>query len=223
MKDVYLFFHSNSFPDFLSPDVVYTWVVMIIVLGLAKLATSNMSEVPRGAQNVFETIVDFLQGAVTNSMGERGNYFLPLIAGFGFFIFTSNLIGLIPGFHSPTSNLNTTASLAILVFCLTHYYGVKTQGAWNYAKHFAGPIPAMAPLMVPIEIIGHLTRPVSLSLRLFGNIKGKDIVMIVLLMLVPYFVPMLVMGLGLLVAIIQTVVFCLLAMIYIGSAMEDAH
>ncbi|ADU65500.1 ATP synthase F0, A subunit [Desulfurispirillum indicum S5] len=222
MKE-YLLLHSEAFPAWLSKDVVYTWAVMVIVLGLSWLATRKMAEVPRGIQNVFETVIELLQGAVRSSMGARGDYFLPLIAGFAFYIFTSNIVGLLPGFHPPTAGLNTTASLAIIVFVLTHYYGVKTQGAWNYIKHFAGPIPAMAPLMFPIEIVGHLTRPVSLSLRLFGNMMGKEKVLLVLLMLVPFFIPMIIMGLGVLVAVIQTVVFCLLAMIYIGSAMEDAH
>lgn len=219
----YLLFHSASFPEWLSADVIYTWITMALVLLAAKMAASKIQEVPRGAQNVFEFALEFIRDAIVSNMGRKGLPFMPLITGYAFFILFSNLMGLLPGFHAPTAGLNTTVALAIIVFLLTHYHGVKAQGFGHYIKHFAGPVPAMAPLMFPIEIVSHLTRPVSLSLRLFGNIQGHDIVLLVMLKLAAFLVPVIVMGQGIFVAFIQTIVFCLLTMVYIGSAMEEAE
>ncbi|WP_027389904.1 F0F1 ATP synthase subunit A [Chrysiogenes arsenatis] len=217
----YFFLNGNG--TWLTPDVIYSWIAMAIILIAGKMATSRIQEVPRGMQNFFEAIVEFIRNAVVGNMGHHGHHFVPLISAFAFYILTCNLLGLIPGFHSPTAGINTTASLAIIVFVLTHVYGVKTQGVVNYIKHFAGPVPWIAPLMMPIEIVGHLTRPVSLTLRLFGNIQGHEIVLIVIMSLVAYLVPAVIMGMGIFVSLIQTVVFCLLTMVYLTSAMEDAH
>ena len=148
--------------------------------------------------------------------------FFPLIATIGLFILFSNLLGLIPGFESPTANLNTNLSMALVVFVLTHIMGVKIHG-WKYVKQFIGPNPWLAPLIFPIEIVGHLARPVSLTFRLFGNIEGGHIVLAVILLLVPLLVPLPILVLKLLICFIQTLVFMLLSMMYIAGAMEAAH
>jgi F-type H+-transporting ATPase subunit a len=155
-------------------------------------------------------------------MGEKGKPYFPLIATLAFFIFIANMLGLIPGFMPPTANLNTTAACAVIVFVLTHIIGLKEHGV-GYIKHFMGPVWWLAPLIFPIEIVGHLSRPVSLSMRLFGNMTGHELVVMILIFLVPFAVPVLMSIMGLLVAFIQAFVFALLSMIYLSGALEEAH
>ncbi len=202
--------------------VTYTWLVMAILIALAFLATRAVSIVPTGLQNLMEVVVTGIEGLLDETMGEEGKAYFPLIATFALFILVSNLIALIPGFYPPTANLNTNAALALTVFVMTHAVGFKKHGG-SYLKHFMGPIWWLAPLIFVIEIIGHLARPLSLTLRLFGNMWGHEIVLMIFLMLVPLFLPIPMMFMGLLVAFIQTFVFTLLAMIYIAGALEEAH
>jgi F-type H+-transporting ATPase subunit a len=155
-------------------------------------------------------------------MGHHGLRFFPLIATIGFFILFSNLIGLVPGFDSPTGSLNTTIAMALVVFFLTHIVGVQMQGM-KYFKQFLGPVWWLIPLMMPIEIISHLSRPLSLSVRLFGNISGGHIVVAVIFVLVPLLIPLPILILKILISIIQTLVFMLLSMMYIAGAMEEHH
>ena len=155
-------------------------------------------------------------------MGPEGRPFFPLIATLGLYILTSNLLGLIPGFESPTSNLNTTVSMALVVFVMTHVVGIRIHG-FKYVKHFLGPIWWLTPLMLVIELISHLARIISLSVRLFGNIMGEDKVLAVVVLLVPFLVPLPVFVLMIFTSFIQTIVFMLLAMMYIAGAMAEAH
>ncbi len=202
--------------------VTYTWLVMAILIALAFLATRATSLVPTGLQNLMEVIITGIEGLLEETMGEEGKAYFPLIATFALFILVSNLIALIPGFYPPTANLNTNAALAVTVFVMTHVVGFRKHGG-SYLKHFMGPIWWLAPLIFIIEIIGHLARPLSLTLRLFGNMWGHEIVLMIFLMLVPLFLPIPMMFMGVLVAFIQTFVFTLLAMIYIAGALEEAH
>ncbi len=207
---------------YVEAHVMYTWVVMAMLALFSYLATRRLSLQPGGFQNVMEVIVGAFDSLLTDTMGHAGKKFFPLIATLGLFILTSNLLGIIPGFESPTANLNTTVSMAVVVFFLTHIVGVKMHGA-KYIKQFMGPVWWLTPLMMPIEIISHLSRPLSLSVRLFGNIMGEDIVLAVVLLLVPLIVPLPVFVLMIFTSIIQTLVFMLLAMMYIAGAMEEAH
>ena len=202
--------------------VTYTWFVMLVLILAAFLASRSISMVPSGMQNLMESIISGVDGLIEETMGEEGKAFFPLIATFALFILVSNLIALIPGFYPPTANLNTNAALALIVFAMTHVVGFKKHGV-AYLKHFMGPIIWLAPLMFIIEIIGHLARPLSLTLRLFGNMYGHEIVLMIFLALVPLFLPIPMMLMGVLVAFIQTFVFTLLAMIYIAGALEEAH
>lgn len=202
--------------------VTYTWLVMLILIVVAFLASKTISLVPTGAQNLMEVVVTGVEGLIEETMGKEGKAFFPLIATFALFILVSNLIALIPGFYPPTANLNTNAALALIVFFMTHIIGFKKHGP-AYLKHFTGPILWLAPLMFVIEIIGHLARPLSLTLRLFGNMYGHEIVLMVFFALVPFLLPIPMMLMGVLVAFIQTFVFTLLAMIYIAGALEEAH
>ncbi|MCK4690873.1 MAG: F0F1 ATP synthase subunit A [Desulfuromonadales bacterium] len=206
----------------LGEHVTYTWLVMVILTLVAFLATRGATIVPTGLQNLMEVVVTGIEGLLEETMGEEGKAYFPLIATFALFILVSNLLALIPGFYPPTANLNTNAALALTVFVMTHAIGFKKHGG-AYVKHFMGPIWWLAPLIFVIEIIGHLARPLSLTLRLFGNMWGHEIVLMIFLMLVPLFLPIPMMLMGILVAFIQTFVFTLLAMIYIAGALEEAH
>jgi F-type H+-transporting ATPase subunit a len=202
--------------------VTYTWFVMAVLILVAFLASRSISMVPSGVQNLMEAVVTGIEGLIEETMGEEGKAYFPLIATFALFILVCNLIGLVPGFYPPTANLNTNAALALIVFFLTHVVGFRKHGI-GYLKHFMGPIIWLAPLMFIIEIIGHLARPLSLTLRLFGNMYGHEIVLMIFLALVPLFLPIPMMLMGVLIAFIQTFVFTLLAMIYVAGALEDSH
>jgi len=205
------------------PHVAYSWVVMLILIGLGLMASRSISLVPKGAQNVLEPVISGLEEFMVEITGEEGRAFFPFIATIFLYIALCNLLGLLPGFLSPTANINTPLSLALLTFLYTHYLGVKYHGA-KYIKHFLGPIPALAPLFFPIEIIGHFARVLSLSLRLFGNIFGKETIIGILFGLAGlYLAPLPILFLGILVSIIQALVFMLLAIAYFTGAMEDVH
>jgi F-type H+-transporting ATPase subunit a len=207
---------------FVPAHVVYSWFIMAALAILSFLATRRLDIYTHKLQNVMEAALGGIDGFLTDTMGHEGRRFFPLVATLGLYILTSNLLGLVPGFESPTSNINTTASMAIVVFCMTHIIGFRMHGV-KYLKHFMGPIWWLSPLMIVIELIGHLARPLSLTMRLFGNIKGEDIVLAVVLFLVPALVPLPVFFLMIFTSLIQTVVFMLLTMMYIAGAMEEAH
>jgi F-type H+-transporting ATPase subunit a len=218
--------HSLSFLQLLFPSIptyiTYSWFVMALLAFFSFLATRRLQMTPGAFQNTMEVFVGAIDKLLIDTMGEHGKRFFPLIATLGFFILTSNLIGLIPGLESPTSNLNTTVAMALVVFFLTHIVGVQIQGM-KYFKQFMGPVWWLTPLMLPIELISHISRPVSLSMRLFGNIEGGHIVLLVLFFLVPILVPLPIIILKLLISVIQTLVFMLLSMMYIAGAMEEHH
>jgi len=218
--------HALSFLHLAFPGVpthlLYTWLVMIFLILLSILAKRHLHINPGQIQNVMEVIVDGMHKLLIDTMGPAGLKFFPLIATIGLFILVSNLLGLVPGFESPTANLNTNVSMALIVFALTHIMGVRIHGI-KYLKQFVGPSPWLAPLMIPIEIVGHLARPVSLTFRLFGNMEGGHLVLAVILILVPFLVPLPIMALKVLICFIQTLVFMLLSMMYIAGAMEGGH
>jgi F-type H+-transporting ATPase subunit a len=171
-------------------------------------------------RNFFEYTAESVYGMVEGALGEHNaEKFFPLIGALWIFILFGNLIALIPGFVSPNDTLKTNVGLAVLVFLLTHYYGVKEHGL-AYFKHFLGPSLPLAPLMLPIELISHLARPMSLSLRLMGNMLADHKVVFAFFTMVPLIVPLPFMLLGLLVCLIQAIVFCTLTMVYIGMAVE---
>jgi F-type H+-transporting ATPase subunit a len=217
-----LFFETHWLHEHHLVVVCYTWFVMAMLALFSFLATRRLSILPGGFQNVMEVIVEGFDNLLTETMGPEGRPFFPLIATLGLYILTSNLLGLIPGFESPTANLNTTASMALVVFVMTHVVGIRMHG-FKYVKHFLGPIWWLAPLMLVLELISHFARIISLSVRLFGNIMGEDKVLAVVVLLVPFLVPLPVFVLMIFTSFIQTIVFMLLAMMYIAGAMAEAH
>lgn len=202
--------------------VFMTALVVILTFVFGVMVSKMKSEVPGRSQSVFEMLVGGIEKMALDVMGEEGRPYIPLIFAIGLYVFFGNVMGLIPGFISPTSNLNTTAAPALIVFFTYHYIGIKKHGA-HYIHHFMGPVAWLAPLMIIIELIGHLSRPLSLSMRLFGNIFGEDLVIAILFLLVPFLVPLPMYFLGLFTSVLQSYVFMILTMIYISGAIEEAH
>lgn len=186
---------------------------------LRRSADGGLLPPPRfGLRNFFEMMADMVYGLMEGVMGPKdARRYLPLIGSLFLFILFSNLLGLIPGFLPPTDTLKTNLALAALVFVLTHVYGVRAHGA-KYFKHFLGPWLPLAWLMLPIEIISHIARPVSLSMRLLGNITADHKVGAVFFALIPFLVPVPFLLMGVFVSLVQAVVFSLLSTIYISTA-----
>lgn len=219
MKESPLLIHIPNVPE----QVTYAWVAMAVLIGLAFAVRLTLKKTaPTGAQNVMEVIMSGLENFIEEIMGPEGKHYFPLIASLFLFILVCNFLGLIPGFDSPTANLNTTLALALVSFTATHYIGVRRHG-FGYIKHFFGPLWALAPFMFIIEGISHLARVLSLSFRLFGNMIAKHKLLIVLFFLFPYLLQVPILGLGVLVAFIQAGVFTLLTMLYLAGSIEEAH
>ena len=212
---------ANPVPDYLVMVIVVA-LLLIVVLGRA---SRRLSLIPSKRQSLLEFIVQSFEGQLVEIIGEEGRKFLPMIATVGLFVFSANMIGLVPGFMSPTSKLNVTAGCALTVFVYYHWQGMKAQGVFRYLKHFAGPIPALAPLLLPIELISHFSRPVSLSLRLFGNIFAEELLIVIISSIVPFVLPLPFMAVAIFTSVIQAFVFVLLACIYIAGAVahEEEH
>ncbi len=208
--------HATGLPGYL----IFTWFMMLVIIVLALIARSSLKLMPTGFQNVVEAVVYGLYNFVEEILGEdEAKKHFPLIATLGIFIFFANIVELVPGFIPPTSSWNTTISMAIIVFIYYQYLGIKKHG-FRYVKHFLGPVWWLTPLMLPVEIVGHFARILSLSVRLFGNIGGDDILLAVLFFLAPWLIPLPVMALVLLAAVIQSFIFPLLSTLYIADALS---
>jgi len=205
------------------PHVIYSWLIMIILILLGIIATKGISIIPTKGQNVFELVIGGIEEFTVDVAGEEVRRFFPVLATVFIYIFVCNLSGLIPGFYPPTAAVNTTLSCALVVVPLTHIIGVMFHGP-KYIKHFLGPIWWMAPIIFPIELIGHLARILSLSIRLFGNMAGHELVLAILFLLAgAFFAPLPIMALGIFVSLVQAFVFFLLSTMYFSGAMEHAH
>jgi len=190
-----------------------------LALLLVRFAMSNLQLVPKGTQNLMEAYLGGVLQMGTDVMGkENARKYLPLIATIGLFVGIANLIGVIPGFEAPTAFLEMPLTLALVVFVYYNYVGIKEQGVIKYFKHFMGPVWWLYWLMFPIEIVSHFSRLVSLSFRLFGNVKGDDMFLMVILMLAPWLLPMIPFALLTFMALLQAFIFMMLTTVYIGSA-----
>jgi F-type H+-transporting ATPase subunit a len=213
----------SRLPSHVANSILLSVVLVIIVLlGYSQLKKTEDDVVPAAKmtfRNFVEILVETIYNFVEENMGRRTADFLPIIGTLALFILFNNLSGLIPGFLPATQNVNTTFACSLTVFVLTHYYGLKEHGI-KYLKHFAGPVWWLAWLMIPIEVISHFARPLSLGLRLFGNMMGDHLVVGLFASLIPLFLPVPIMFLGLFVALVQTFVFTLLSMVYFNGAIE---
>ena len=203
--------------------IIMTVGALIVVPAIFLIFARKPSLIPTPVQNLFEMYIEFVDNMIKEQMGKEGRKFFPLIAGLGLFIFFGNLMGMIPGLESYTANMNTTLGLAILVFIIYNFVGIKKHG-FGYIKHFMGPIPAAAPVFFIIEILSHISRPVTLALRLFANMTGGELMTVVLIFLVPLLVPLPIMLIHLIAVFLQTYVFMILTTVYIaGALVEEAH
>ena len=199
--------------------IVHSLIAMFIAVVVAKLATKNLQTVPSGCQNVMESFINGIIHVGSDVIGkEKARQYLPLTGTLALFILIANLIGIIPGFESPTDNVNLTLSLAVLVFVYYHFEGIRKNGLIHYIGHFSGPVKWLAPLMFPVEIISHFSRIISLAFRLMGNIKGDDLFLAVLLMLAPWIVPLPAFALLTFSAFLQAFIFMILTYVYIAGA-----
>ncbi|MDD6181378.1 MAG: F0F1 ATP synthase subunit A [Desulfovibrionaceae bacterium] len=199
--------------------VFYSWVCMAILFTVAYFLRKRLTLVPGKLQNFFEALIGTIEDFVCTTMGEVGRKFVPLLAGMFIYIFSMNLMGLIPGFDAPTANLNTTVCMAVFVLLLYNAVGIM-RWKFHYVHHFTGPSKWLIPLMFPLEVVSHLSRPVSLSLRLFGNIRGEEIVMILFFVMAPILGTIPIYALFLLGKTMQAFVFFMLTMVYIKGAIE---
>jgi F-type H+-transporting ATPase subunit a len=213
----YIWRHAFGFdvPD----HVVMALLVLVISSIIFPLASRRISkDNPGGFQHFLELIVGGLRDLLRDIVGPHSERFIYIIGAFAVFIFMSNIFGLFFFLQPPTGNVNTTFALSITAFLYYNWVGIRTQGAGHYLAHFAGPIWWLAPLMFPIEVIGHLARILSLGMRLFGNIFGEHTATGIFMGMLPFVLPWPMMGLGIFGAFLQTFVFIMLTMVYIGGA-----
>ncbi|HHY98405.1 MAG TPA: F0F1 ATP synthase subunit A [Firmicutes bacterium] len=198
--------------------VIMTWVVMAILIIMAWLATRKMRLIPSGFQNLLEWAVESLQALIRDNMGAAAAVCFPVLATLFLFILFANLIGLVPGLSSPTSDINVTIGLAVAVLGLTVYAGTKTKGLKKYLLSFIKPNP----LFLPLNILEMFTRTLTLAFRLFGNIFAGDVLIVILGRLVMFFVPMLGQAFHVFVSILQAYLFFMLATAYIAVSLEES-
>jgi F-type H+-transporting ATPase subunit a len=214
-------------PEVIPPYLVMTMLIVLVVTVVCAIMKSRLSvEHPGKFQILLEDGVMAVVGLLEEWIGPDGRRYLPLIATLGLFILLGNYAGLVPGLMAPTSNINVTVGCAITTWVFYHYQGFRKQGVVNYLKHFAVPPGApvwMAPLMLVIEAISHASRLLSLSLRLFGNIFGEELVIVILGSIIPFIVPLPMMFLGLITGGLQAFIFVLLSIIYLQAAVAVEH
>jgi F-type H+-transporting ATPase subunit a len=226
------FFHGPA-------GVQHVYAALFVLYLIAMIAVITDTSIRAAGKNLLPaerlTVVTFVELVVgtayrmmSDIMGAKAaRHFLPLIGTCAFFILLSNLVGLVPGFLPATDNFNTTIVLGLVIFVVTHIYGLKENG-WLHIKHFFGPIWWLAPLMVVIELISHIARPLSLAIRLMANMMADHMVLTIFCGLLPAVlfwvpIPLPMYLLGTLVAVVQTLVFCLLSTVYIAMAIEHAE
>lgn len=200
----------------INATIAFTWVVMILLVGGSWLITRKLTieaEIPRW-QNLLEVVVTAIRDQISDVSGQDASRYLSFIGTLFLYILCSNLLELIPGFVAPTGSLSTTTALAISVFVAVPLFGIANDGIGAYLKQYIKPTP----LMLPFNIIGELTRTISLAVRLYGNIMSGTVIVGILLSLTPFFFPLVMQLLGLITGTVQAYIFAMLAMVYIASA-----
>ena len=211
-------------PEHLIPDhVVMSIIVMTFLILFFGISSRKLKLIPSKFQGLLELIIQFFENLLVDIVGKEGKKYVPLVGTVGLFILFCNILGHAPGLMSPTSKLNVTVGCALVVFVYYHWQGIKSQGLFKYLKHFTGPIPLIAPLLLPIEIISHFSRPLSLSIRLFGNIFAEELLIVIIASIIPFILPLPFMAVAIFTAIIQAFVFVLLSCIYIGGAVAHSE
>jgi F-type H+-transporting ATPase subunit a len=205
--------------------VMETIVVLALIVIFAILRTRYSVESPGRLQQAFELFVEFVNEQLESNIGHDGHKYLGIVGTLAVFLIACNLLGLIPGLMSPTSNVNVPAGCAVVVFLYYQFQGFRKQGLVNYVKHFMGPVWWLAPLMLPIELISHFARPATLTIRLFANIMAEELVIAIFFGLFPLIVPLPFMAFAIFGGLLQAFIFCTLTMVYLGGAVatEEHH
>jgi F-type H+-transporting ATPase subunit a len=211
---------KEPWADFMVMQVL---VALLIVALLVVLRRNLSVDKPGVLQHIFEVIYEFIGGQAEDQIGHDSRRHMLIFMTLFIFILVGNLIGVIPGFVSPTQSHYVTAGCALLAFVYYNIAGIRKNGFWRYSKHFLGPMPILAPLMLPIEIVSHMARPLSLTIRLFANMYAGEKVTIAFLTLTYLVIPSVFMGLHVFVALLQAYIFVLLTMIYVAGAVAEEH
>ena len=201
--------------------LVMTWITMAIVILIAVLATRSLKMVPSGWQNVVEMVITGLHSQIDVTMGKRGRMLAPLIITLFLFLLISNWLGLVPTMASPTNDLNTTLGLALLIIVMVHFLGLYFKGG-HYIAHFFQPVP----VFVIINAIEEVAKPITLAFRLFGNILAGEILIIILLKLMPIWMPIpsvIWLAFSIFIGGVQAFIFTMLSMAYLSNAVKDEH
>jgi len=210
---------SQPIPNYVAMQVL---VVLLLVL-LFLIVRSRLSvEKPGGLQHLMEMLYGFVGDSCHEIIGHDHERYVPYVATLGLFIISCNLLGLFPFFETPTGVPSVPLGCALVAWFYYHYHGIRTNGA-GYIKHFMGPVLWLAPLMFVIEICSHLARILSLTVRLYANMFAGDMVTLVFFSMIPIVLPIPFMLLHLLVAVVQTFIFMLLTMVYLGEAVAHEH
>jgi F-type H+-transporting ATPase subunit a len=198
-------------------SVLTTWGIMLVTVVLAWLATRRLDMLPGPLQAMVEGIVSALEEAVLAVAPEHGRQIMPFVGTLWLFLIVANLIGLIPGLHSPTRDLSVTSALAVLVFFSVHWFGIKTWGLKQYLRHYLAP----SPILLPFHIISELTRTLALAIRLFGNIMSLEMTAMLILLVAGFLMPIPILMLHIVEALVQAYVFGMLALIYLAGAIQS--
>jgi len=204
-------------PVQLTNTVITTWVVMAIIGILAWLATRRLQITPDRPQTMVEAIVSTIEESIRDIAPQHVDQILPFIGSLWIFIVLANLIGLIPGMHSPTRDLSATAAIAFLVFISVHWYGIRIQGLKNYLLHYLKP----SPLLLPFNLISEVTRTIALAVRLFGNMMSLEMVALLVLLVAGFLVPVPILMLHIVEALVQAYIFGMLALIYVAGSLQS--
>lgn len=205
----------------INATIAYTWLVMLLLSIGSWLISRRLSSHPDISylQNLLEVLVTAVRDQIEDITRQRSDQYLAFIGTLFLFIITSNLLAIVPGYYPPTGSLSTTAALAICVFIAVPLFGISNEGLLNYLRHYIRP----SLLMLPFNLIGELSRVISLAVRLYGNIMSGTVIVGILLSLMPFFFPVVIQLLGLITGVIQAYIFAVLAIVYIASASSSAH
>lgn len=198
-------------------SVITTWIIIISLMIFSWLATRKLTVKPNGFQSLLEGIIVMMQNAIEAVLPTHATLVFPFVATLWVFIFFANIIGVVPGLHSPTADLSVTTALAILVFLSTHWFGIKAEGFKNYLHHYITP----SPLILPFHIISEITRTLALAVRLFGNMMSLELAILIMLMVAGFLMPVPILMLHIIEACLQTYIFGMLALIYIAGGIQS--
>jgi len=210
-------FTFNLGPVVIGLSLLTTWGIMLVISLIAWLSTRHLEVLPGALQTVVESIIEAIDGAILAVAPEHGRQILPFIASLWLFLIIANLVGLIPGLHSPTRDLSVTSALAVLVFFSVHWFGIKTQGLKKYLHHYLTP----SPILLPFHIISEFTRTLALAVRLFGNMMSLEMAAMLILLVAGFLAPIPILMLHIIEALVQAYIFGMLALIYLAGAIQS--